>query len=114
MQEDTIIQKDLFVINHELKSPNNSSQISEDLSTEELKKESQKRPRQRKNSTNLINKFKNDSNAERKHDCINEKSYSYKTVEKQKLTPVLKHYVKLKEDNCNSCLLYTSPSPRDS
>ena len=64
MQEDTIIQKDLFAINHELKRPNNSSQIPEDLSTEELKKESQKRPRPRKNSPNLINKFKNNSNFE--------------------------------------------------
>ena len=108
MEEDTIIQKDLFVINHELKPPNNSSQIPKDLSTEELKKESQKRPRQRKNSTNLINKFKNNSNSERKNDCINEKSYSYKTVEKQKLTPILKHYVTLKEENSNRLLLYLS------
>ncbi len=106
MEEDTIIQKDLFAINHEVKRPNNSSQIPEDLSTEELKKESQKRPRQRKNSTNLINKFKNNSNSERKNDCINEKSYSYKTVEKQKLTPILKHYVTLKEENSNRLLLY--------
>ena len=58
MEEDTIIQRDLFAINHELKRPKNSNQILEDLSTEELKKESQKRPRKRKNSTNLINKFK--------------------------------------------------------
>ena len=91
MEEDTIIQKDLFAINHEVKRPNNSSKILDDLSTEKLKKESQKRPRQRKNSTNLINKFKNNSNSERKNDCIDEKSYSYKTVEKQKLTPILKH-----------------------
>ncbi len=106
MEEETIIQKDLFAINHEVKRPNNSSQILEDLSNEELKKESQKRPRQRKNSTNLINKFKNNSNSERKNDCINEKSYSYKTVEKQKLTPILKHYVTLKEENSNRLLLY--------
>ncbi|MDC3203674.1 DNA mismatch repair protein MutS, partial [Prochlorococcus sp. AH-716-B04] len=106
MEEDTIIQKDLFAINHEVKRPNNSSHIPEDLSTEELKKESQKRPRQRKNSTNLINKFKSNSNSERKNDCINEKSYSYKTVEKQKLTPILKHYVTLKEENSNRLLLY--------
>ena len=37
MEEDTIIQKDLFAINHEIKRPNNSSKIPEDLSTEELK-----------------------------------------------------------------------------
>ena len=33
MEEDKIIQKDLFAINHEVKRPNNSSQILEDLST---------------------------------------------------------------------------------
>ena len=101
MEEDTLIQRDLFANNHELKLPNNSSQISEDFTTEELKKDSKKRPRQRKNSKNLINKFKNGLNVERKNDCINEKSYSYKTVEKQKLTPILRHYVQLKEENTN-------------
>ena len=106
MQENTIIQKDLFVINNEPKNPNISKEISEDLSNEELKKESQKRPRQRKNSANLINQFKNDLSSEKKNDCIHEKSYSYKTVEKQKLTPVLKHYVQLKEENSNRLLLY--------
>ena len=45
MQEDTIIQRDLFAINHEFKHPNKSNQIPEDLSSEELKKEAQKRPR---------------------------------------------------------------------
>ena len=44
MEEDTIIQKDLFAINHELIHPNNSSQIPEDLSTEELKKSRRKGP----------------------------------------------------------------------
>ena len=106
MQEDTIIQKDLFAINNEPKHPHKSSQIPEDLSTDELKKESQKRPRQRKKSNNIINKFNYDSNSERKNDCINEKSYSYKTVEKQKLTPILRHYVQLKEENSNRLLLY--------
>ena len=86
MQEDKIIQKNLFSINNEPSHPNSSTKIPEDLSTEELKKESKKRPRQRKNSKNLINKFKNGLNTERKNDCINEKSYSYKTVDKQKLT----------------------------
>ena len=67
MQEDKIIQRDLFAINHELKLPNKSSQISEDLSYEALKNESTKRPRQRKNSKNLINKFKNGLNTEKKN-----------------------------------------------
>ncbi len=106
MQEDTIIQKNLFVINNEPQHSKSSTQLSEDLSIEELKKESKKRPRQRKNSTNLINNFNNELDTERKHDCINEKSYSYKTVSKQKLTPVLKHYVQLKEENSNRLLLY--------
>ena len=107
MQEDTIIQNNLFSINSE--EPNtqtSSNQIPEDLSNEELKKESQKRPRHRKNSTNFVNQFKKDLNNENKNDCIKEKSYSYKTVDKQKLTPVLKHYVKLKEENNNRLLLY--------
>ena len=106
MQEDTIIQKNLFVIDNEAKNQKNNHQIPEELSNEELKNESQKRPRQRKNSTNLINKFKNDLITEKKHDCIHEKSFSYKTVEKQKLTPILKHYVQLKEENSNRLLLY--------
>ncbi len=106
MQEDTLIQKNLFAIDNEPKQPNSSTQIPEDLSAEELKKESQKRPRKRKNSPNLIHKFNNDLNNEKKHSCINEKSYSYKTVDKQKLTPVLKHYVQLKEEHSNRFLLY--------
>ena len=79
MQEDTIIQKNLFAINNEPKNSKSSTKLSEDLSTEELKKESQKRPRQRKSSKNLINKFKNGLNTAKENDCINEKSYSYKT-----------------------------------
>ena len=106
MQEDKIIQQDLFAIDNEPKDLESSTQIPEDLSNTTLKEESQKRPRQRKISTNFISRFKNDSNNERKHDCINEKSYSYKSVEKQKLTPVLKHYVQLKEENGNRLLLY--------
>ncbi len=106
MQENTIIQQNLFVINNDSKHPNSSNEIPEDLSNAVLKEESQKRPRQRKNSTNLISKFKNDSYTVSKPDYINEKSYSYKSVEKQKLTPVLKHYVQLKEENSNRLLLY--------
>ena len=68
MQEDKIIQQDLFTIDKEPKHPNNSPQIPDDLSAAILKEESQKRPRQRKNSTNVISKFKNDSNPERKND----------------------------------------------
>ena len=97
MQEDTIIQKNLFAIGNENNEQKEIPKSPEDLSWEDLKKESQKRPRQRKNSTNLINKFKADLISNNKNVCINEESYSYKTVSKLKLT----------------CLLYTSPSPRD-
>ena len=53
MQEDTIIQKNLFAIDNQNNEQKEIIKISEDLSWEGLKKESQKRPRQRKNSTNL-------------------------------------------------------------
>jgi len=106
MQEDTIIQKNLFSVDEDTHVEIETKEIPGDLSWEELKKESQKRPRQRKNSTNLINKFKTDLISNNKNVCINEKSYSYKTVSKLKLTPVMKHYVTLKEENKDRLLLY--------
>ena len=84
MQEDTIIQKNLFAIDNENNEPKEISKIPENLSWENLKKESKKRPRQRKNSTNLINKFKTDLISNDKNICINEESYSYKTDSKLK------------------------------
>ena len=99
MQEDTIIQKNLFAIGNDNNEQKEIKKIPEDLSWEDLKKESQKRPRERKNTTNLISKFKPDLNFNNKNVCINEESYSYKTVSKLKLTPVMKHYVTLKEEN---------------
>ena len=80
MQEDTIIQKNLFALDNANNDQKEITEIPEDLSLEDLKKESQKRPRQRKNSTNLINKFKTDLIANNKNAYINEESYSYKTV----------------------------------
>ena len=106
MQEDTIIQKNLFAIDNDNNEQKEITKIPENLSLEDLKKESQKRPRQRKNSTNLINKFKTDLISNNKNVCINEESYSYKTVSKLKLTPVMKHYVTLKEENKDRLLLY--------
>ena len=99
MQEDTIIKKNLFAIDNGNKEEKEITKIPEDLSWEDLKKESQKRPRQRKNSNNLINKYKTDLISNNKNVCINKESYSYKTVSKLKLTPVMKHYVTLKEEN---------------
>ncbi len=106
MQEERIIQENLFAVNNESSKQISPKVINEDLSTEELKKESKKRPRHRKTSTNLVNKFKTNVNLERKNDFIHEKSYSYKTVAKPKLTPVMKHYVTLKEENKDRLLLY--------
>jgi len=106
MQEDTIIQKNLFAIGNENNEQEEIAKIPEDLSLEDLKKESKKRPRQRKNSTNLINKFKTDLISNNNNVCINEESFSYKTVSKLKLTPVMKHYVTLKEENKDRLLLY--------
>ncbi len=48
MQEDTIIQKNLFAIQNEPKHPKSSTHIPEDLTNAILKEDSQKRPRQRK------------------------------------------------------------------
>ena len=95
MQEDSIIQKSLFAIDNENNEQKEITKIPEDLSRENLKKESQKRPRQRKNSTNLINKFKTELISNNKNVCINEESYSYKTVSKLKLTPVTVSYTHL-------------------
>ena len=71
MQEDTIIQKNLFAVDNEINEKKEITKISEDLSWEDLKKDSQKRPRQRKNSKNLINKFKTDLISNNKNVCIN-------------------------------------------
>ena len=54
MQEDKIIQKNLFALSDEPKDLNNHRHIPDDLSAEELEKVSQKRPRQRNNSTNSV------------------------------------------------------------
>ena len=106
MKEDTLIQKNLFAIDND--EQKELTKIQEDLSWEDLKKESQRRPRQRQNSTNLVNKFKTDLISKNKNVFINEESYSYKTVSKPKLTPVMKHYVTLKEKNKDRLLLYLS------
>ncbi len=106
MQEKKIIQKNLFVINEEINPKKKPNEISDFLTNEELKKESERRPRERNNTNKLIDKNNNDLHYEKNNDFIKEKSYSYKTIEKQKLTPVLKHYVSLKEEHKERLLLY--------
>ena len=49
MPEDSIIQKSLFAIDNDDNQQEKITAIPEDLSWEDLKKESQKRPRKRKN-----------------------------------------------------------------
>ena len=106
MQEDKVIQKNLFASNNETDYQKTKKETLENLSSEELKKESKKRPRQRQPSTNLVNQYKSGLISNRKNNFINEKSYSYKTVAKAKLTPVMRHYVTLKEENNDRLLLY--------
>ena len=60
MQQDSIIQQNLFATDNDNNEQKEITKIPEDLLLEDLKEESQKRPRQRKNSTNLTNKFKTD------------------------------------------------------
>ena len=79
MKDDALIQKNLFAIKNEETDLIAKREIQEDLSNEKLEKESKKRPRQRQNSTNLVNDFKKASLENFKTDCIKEKSYSYKT-----------------------------------
>ena len=66
MQEEKIIQENLFAVNNESYNQISPKVITEDLSTEELKKESKKRPRQRGTSANLVNNLKTSINVERK------------------------------------------------
>ena len=84
MQEKKIIQKNLFIINSDPDLKNSPDEITENLTNEELKKESQKRPRERKNSNESNDKPNKLLNSEKNNDYINEESYSYKTIEKQK------------------------------
>ena len=106
MQENKIIQKNLFSTDNDTQEESKSKEIKEVFTIEDLKKESKKRPRQRRTSTNLVSKFKTDFISENGNNYINEKSYSYKTVSKPKLTPVMRHYVTLKEEHKDRLLLY--------
>ncbi len=48
MQDDTIIQKNLFAIGNDNNEPKEITKIPEDLSLEDLKKESQKKTQTKK------------------------------------------------------------------
>ena len=106
MQEDSLIQKDLFDTNEDNTIKNDKEYIQEDLTNEELKEVSKQRPRKRKNSINLISSFKQESNIDQSESITKEPINSYKSISKSKLPPVLHHYVSLKEEYENSLLLY--------
>ena len=105
MTDDNLIQKSLF--GDETKTVTTHSNISEceNLTNEALANNGKNRPRLRKNSKdNNCNKsiFLNTNT----QDLVSDTSNSFKTVDKEKLAPVLKHYVSLKEENANHLLLY--------
>ena len=68
MQNKEIIQQSLFAINNETNPKKQSNDISENLSIEELKKESERRPRPRKDPNQLIEKINAKGNAGVKND----------------------------------------------
>lgn len=105
MTDDNLIQKSLF--GDETKTVTTHSNISEceNLTNEALANNGKNRPRVRKNSkADNCNKsiFLNTNT----QDLVSDTSNSFKTVDKEKLAPVLKHYVSLKEENANHLLLY--------
>ncbi len=110
MAADDLIQQSLFVdeVRNEAKkeSYNESNSEFNHLTNEELEKDSKRRPRkknkikQNKPLTNLNSGEKNNLH------LVSNQSNSFKTVDKEKLSPVLRHYVELKEENINLLLLY--------
>ena len=102
MSSDNLIQKNLFGNEEDIEIVENKPAENLILSDDALEKNSQERPRNKKESINNsgnLNKKKNEK-------TILEKSYSFKTVEKDNLSPVFFHYVELKEKNPNHLLLY--------
>ena len=105
MTDDNLIQQSLF--SEETKTVTTQSNISEckNLTNEDLANNGKSRPRVRKNSITRICNNSNFSNINTQ-DLVSDASNSFKTVDKEKLAPVLNHYVSLKEENENHLLLY--------
>ncbi len=114
MSGDNLIQKDLFgsetkILNNKDNSifdNENDHFIIDDLSNDQLKEDSIKRPRIKKRSNKQSIDIENHLKKTNTQDAVINKSNSYKTVNKSKLAPVLNHYVTLKEENSNHLLLY--------
>jgi len=105
MTEDNLIQQSLFA--DENKTVTKQSNISEfeNLSNEALANNGKCRPRSRKSSA--LHKCNKSIHMNiNTQDLVSDTSNSFKTVDKEKLAPVLKHYVSLKEENENHLLLY--------
>ena len=105
MPTDDLIQGSLF--GNEIETETIQSKISEfdNLTNEALANNAKNRPRDRKRSENS-NQEKTELACSSNLDLVTDKSNSFKTVDKEKLAPVLKHYVSLKEENNNHLLLY--------
>ena len=105
MSENNLIQQSLF--GDESKTVTTNSNISkcENLTNEALANDGRRRPRVRENSkvSNCNKSIFSNINTQ---DLVSDASNSYKTVDKEKLSPVLNHYVSLKEENENHLLLY--------
>ena len=106
MSGDELIQKNLFGNDTNLLIKNNDNFESKDLTNEALTKDSKERPRTRKKISSSINSSKDNLIFLEDEKSFIDRSHSFKTVDKSKLAPVLKHYVNLKEENSNHFLLY--------
>ena len=114
MSGNNLIQKSLFGSEIQVLNDKDSSNfdnafddlIVADLSNDELKEDSLKRPRSKSKSNKQSIHLEENLKKTHSHDIEINKSNSYKTVDKSKLAPVLHHYVTLKESNSNHLLLY--------
>ena len=106
MSENDLIQQNLFETNIQKEINFRNAIDIQNVTNNALKDDAQKRPRQKKTNKDTVNHLKNNLKYISNQELIQEKSKSYKSVEKSKLAPVLKHYVTLKEENNNYLLLY--------
>ena len=103
MPGDNLIQKSLFGSEIQISNNKDNSMFDDDyknlnvndLSNDQLKEDSLKRPRIKNKLTKQSTKIENHPNKTNNHDAVINKSTSYKTVDKSKLAPVLNHYVLL-------------------
>ncbi len=106
MSDDKLIQKNLFGDDTNLVTRNDEDFEDKDLTNEALRKNSEIRPRKKKKTKQIIPSLKNGVIISEDNKSIPHNSNSFKTVNKEKLAPVLKHYVTLKEENSDNFLLY--------